>query len=252
MQLFRPLHPITVNAFLMIKNIQMQPKYLFLITGLVISLSLSAQNFNMDFKKQWTEIDSLIVIKNLPKTALQKVDILYEKATKQQLHAQIIKALLYKMSLTDQVNEQDINKNMASFQDEIRKAIAPAQKSILQCLQAQQLYQYYNNNRHRLYQRSKTINFKKEDIATWSHDDFHKAITALYHEALKPALTLQQTPLPPYNAIIIKGNVRELRPTLYDLLGAYSIGLFQIGRLLCYQTNVCICNKRGSRIGKSD
>ena len=177
-----------------------------------------AQMKDNTYKKQWLAIDSLILEKGLPKTALKKVNLLYTDAKTKDLKDQIIKALLYKMSLEAQVSEEYPNTQIALLQKEITKAKDAVQKSILQVLLAEQYQSYLNNYGWRIYQRSTTINFKKEDIATWSADDFNYTIATLYTKTLKAEKQLQQTSLNPYKAIIIKGNTKKLRPTLYDLL----------------------------------
>ncbi len=170
------------------------------------------------YKKQWLAIDSLILEKSLPKTALKKVNLLYTDAKTKGQKDQVIKALLYKMSLQSQVNDEDPNLQITVLQKEITNAQDAVQKSILQVLLAERYNVYLNNYGWRIYQRSTTVNFKKEDIATWSADDFNHAIATLYAKALRPEKQLQQTSLKPYKAIIIKGNTEKLRPTLYDLL----------------------------------
>ena len=58
-----------------------------------------AQKKDSAFAKEWQEIDSLILKNNLPKTALEKVDMVYKKAQEQHLPAEVIKALIYRISL---------------------------------------------------------------------------------------------------------------------------------------------------------
>ena len=90
--------------------------------------------------------------------------------------------------------------------------------SILKSLEAEIYQTYFNNARWQIYDRTETIQFKKDDLATWSADDFFKKIGELYLQSIKNEKLLQETKLAIYDAIIIKGNVRHLRPTLYDLL----------------------------------
>jgi hypothetical protein len=92
---------------------------------------------------------------------------------------------------------------------------------------AESYWNYFQQNRYKFYNRTNTVNFKKDDIATWSIDDFHKKISALYLTSLKNEKLLQQTKLEPFDAIIIKGNVRYLRPTLYDLLAHRALDYFK-------------------------
>ncbi|HLG39598.1 MAG TPA: MG2 domain-containing protein, partial [Chitinophagaceae bacterium] len=78
-----------------------------------------------------------------------------------------------------------------------------------------------------LYNRSATVNFNKKDIATWSAEDFHKKISGLYLQSIKNEKLLQQNKPEPYDAIILKGNMRHLRPTLFDLLAHRSLSYFE-------------------------
>ena len=86
---------------------------------------------------------------------------------------------------------------------------------------------YFQQNRYKLYNRTNTINFNKKDIATWTADDLHKKIGELYLASIKNETLLQQTKLEPFDAIILKGNVRYLRPTLYDLLAHRALDYFK-------------------------
>ena len=67
----------------------------------------------------------------------------------------------------------------------------------------------------------------RSDIETWTKEDFHQRISELFLESVKNEKLLQQTTLLPYDAIIIKGNMRHLRPTLFDLLAHRAIDYFQ-------------------------
>src|SRR5205085_9333837 len=77
------------------------------------------------------------------------------------------------------------------------------------------------------YNRTQTVNFNKADLATWDAEDLHKKIASLYLESIDNEKLLQQTKLEPFDALITKGNMRHLRPTLFDLLAHRALGYFQ-------------------------
>ena len=113
---------------------------------------------------------------------------------------------------------------------EIEKEISGSKEpvsSILNSLLAEMHWNYYQQNRWDMYNRTKTADFKKDDIATWGADDFHKKIGDLYLKSLQEEKLLQQIRLEAFDAIIIKGNVRHLRPTVFDLLAHRALGYFQ-------------------------
>jgi len=68
-------------------------KFLVLLMVFTIEATMSkAQNKN-NYTKQWQEIDTLILSKDLPQSALKKVKLLYTDAKKRGLKDQVIKAL---------------------------------------------------------------------------------------------------------------------------------------------------------------
>lgn len=186
---------------------------------------LQAQKTTSFYDAQWKKVESLQK-KGLTKSALQEVENIYNDAKKNNNDAQIIKALLFKINLQQNVEEDASVKNIDSLEREIAIAKEPA-KSILQSITAQLYWNYFQQNRYKLYQRTNTINFDKKDIATWTSDDLHRKIAGLYLASLKDGKLLQQTNLEPFDAIILKGNARNLRPTLFDLLAHRALDYFK-------------------------
>jgi hypothetical protein len=186
---------------------------------------LQAQKTKSDYDMQWEKVENFQK-KGLTKPALQEVENIYNDAKKNNNDAQIIKALLFKINLHQNIQEDASVKSIDSLENEIANAREPA-KSILQSITAQLYWNYFQQNRYKLYQRTNTINFDKKDIATWTSDDLHQKIADLYLASLKNEKLLQQTKLEPFDAIIIKGNVRNLRPTLFDLLAHRALDYFK-------------------------
>lgn len=201
---------------------RLYPLVLFCLT---IS-ALTAQNKPNDYKNSWKKIDSLIYKKGLTQSALIEVHKIYILSKKEKNDAQIIKALLYRMNLRQMKEEDAIQKNIQELEKEIATAKEPG-KSILSSIAAESYWNYFQQYRWQLYNRTQTVNFKKKDIVTWSIADFHKKITDLYLSSLKHEKLLQQTKLEPFDAIIVKGNMRHLRPTLYDLLANSALHYFK-------------------------
>jgi hypothetical protein len=173
---------------------------LFIFSLFCFSLYTYAQVTDAIFKKQWAEIDSLLLEKGLPKSALQKVNNVYIKAKALNQKDEAIKALLYRMSIEQQVIETDINQQINTVEKEIVAANDVAARSILQAILANVYQSFLNENSFRVYQRSKTTAYKKTDVNSWSADDFDKAITQLYNEALQPSASLQQQTISAFKA----------------------------------------------------
>jgi hypothetical protein len=198
---------------------------IFLIFPIFISQQARAQAIVKNYEKEWKQVDAFAK-KQLPKSALEQVKKIYQLAKKEKQDAQIIKALVYMTGLQDEITENSEAKAITELEKEIITATEPA-RSILNSLLAEMYWNYYQQHRWQLYNRTNTENFKKDDIATWTADDLHKKISELYLQSLKNSTVLRQTRLEAYNAIIVKGNVRHLRPTLFDLLAHRALDYFK-------------------------
>ena len=201
------------------------PGFFFILLSFFCSSIIKAQKTTNDFAGQWKQIDEF-ASKGLTKSALIEVDKIYITAKKSSNEPQIIKALLYKITLQKNITEDASAKNIDSLELEIVTAREPS-KSILQSITAEIYWNYFQQNRYKLYKRTNTINFDKKDIATWTADDLHKRIGELYLSSIQNETLLQKTKLEPFDAIIIKGNARYLRPTLFDLLAHRALDYFK-------------------------
>ncbi len=201
---------------------------LFTIT-ILLSTYLFAQKETNQFEKEWKEIDSLIEFQMQPKSALEKVNILYQRALGKDIADQQIKCLIYKINLENIDGDENPTKKIETLQAEIDIAYNAASKAILNGLIAQAYQHYFEANRWKFYNRNKTTNYLKEDITTWSADDFFNIITSYYLKSLKATERLQQVDIATFSAIIQKGNASHLRPTLYDLLAHNALDYFKTG-----------------------
>ncbi len=211
-------------------NMLVARKKVYLLTIIILSLCthyLSAQKMT-NYNALWKKVDSLVTKKGLTQSALQEVNKIYTVAKKEKQDAQFIKAFIYKMSLEEIKEENADIKSIVTLEEEIKTINEPS-KSILQSILAEKYRTYKQNNSFQLRDRSKTVNFKKEDIATWGIDDLNKKISDLFLASLKDEKLLQETKLDGFDPIIIKGNARNLRPTLYDLLANRALDYFKSG-----------------------
>ncbi|MGZ4048278.1 MAG: alpha-2-macroglobulin family protein, partial [Bacteroidia bacterium] len=204
----------------------------YLIRGVLLILvffsgfsNLDAQKPVNDYASQWKKIDDL-VNKGLTKSALAEVDKIYDLSKKNNNEPQVIKALLYKITLQQNIEENATVKSIDTLEIEIASSKEPA-RSILESITAEMYWNLFQQQRWKIYNRTKTQDFKKDDILTWTADDFHEKISRLYLASIKEENLLQQTKLEPLDAIIIKGNARYLRPTLYDLLAHRALDYFK-------------------------
>lgn len=196
----------------------MKNNSLALLAALLLCTSgLLAQSVPDSFPTQWKLIDSLLWKSSLPKSALDQVNKLYQKASTQKNEPQAIKTLVYRLYITRQIQDVSDSAQLKNIEREIDKAFSVPQKSILRVLLAKNYNNILDNNSWQIRNRTNT-SVKPGDVETWTNRDFLTTIDSIYQAALAPAATLQQTSLSGFEAIIVKGNARYLRPTLYDLL----------------------------------
>ncbi len=205
--------------------------FLSLFILLSASLTATAQTPDTVFAKQWLEIDTLIVQKDLTKTALKKVESLYQKAKQRSLPDQVIKCLIYQYTLQERVTDNDPNQIIKSIRTEVDLSKDEIQKAILYSLLAKQYRRYYTNHRWNLLSRKNTVQQNKEDIATWSVDDFLTAINHYYLLSLKNKTLLLKQKVETYDAVVINGNRRNLRPTIFDLLAHEALDYLKSGEM---------------------
>ena len=196
----------------------------------VILLSLFIMDTNgqtpiKNYEKEWKRVDDA-VNKGLPKSALEEVKKIYTLAKNEKQDAQTIKALVYISGLQNNNREENEIFSISEIEKEIAGSKEPV-TAILKSLLADMYYNYYQRHRWQLYNRTKTEKFSKTDLATWDAEDFHKKITDLYLQSIKEDKLLQQIKLQTFEALIAKGNVRHLRPTLYDLLAHRALTYFK-------------------------
>ncbi|HXO77897.1 MAG TPA: hypothetical protein VN824_21730, partial [Puia sp.] len=190
------------------------------------AILFAQQKTNYDAK--WKVVDSLYNKKGLTGSALAEVNRIYIIAGQEHNEAQAIKALVFRFSLNNSNQEDVVPANLTTLDSAITAAQQPA-RSILQAIAATGYRYYLQQNQWKLYNRTNTVNFVKTDIATWSIDDFHQKISSLFHASLEDEKLLKDTKLENYEPILIKGNVRRLRPTLFDLLAYTALDYFQAG-----------------------
>lgn len=178
-----------------------------------------------DYETEWKKVDSL-ARKGLSKSALELVDKIYEKALKEKNSAQAVKALIHQIKFSSYIEEDALLKNIVRLEGEAKVADFPI-KPVMHSMIAQMYWQYYQNNRWLFYNRSETVNFDNEDIATWSLAQIVKRIDEHYQASLENKLQLMETKLGVFDEVLLNGkSTRKLRPTLFDFLSHRAIDFY--------------------------
>ncbi|WP_447641772.1 MULTISPECIES: alpha-2-macroglobulin family protein [Chitinophagaceae] len=193
-------------------------KYLLVIvTGLLLPYALMAQRVS-SYEKEWATIDSLISKANQPKTALVRVNKLYQEVHTQKIVDQSVKALAYKYVLERRVTDKDDTENTKIIDDALAHPIDPLERSLLWYMKAGTYVNYLQRFPAKNSTWNDTLSSKDSDWSTWTYKDFLVKIYQAYHNALNDSAVLQNTSITQYPALITISNNKELRPTMYDLV----------------------------------
>src|SRR5690606_26411402 len=117
------------------------------------------------YKTDWMNVEKLIE-EGRPTSALKIVKDIYQKAKAQKQDAQVIKSLMYITQLQDENREDNLEKSIKEIEDEITQSTEPA-ASILRNYLATLYWEFFQDIRYKLYNRTNTPTYQKDDIATW-------------------------------------------------------------------------------------
>ena len=143
-----------------------------------------------DYASSWKKVQEF-EDKGLPESALNIVSEIYASAKAEKDAQQLVKAMIFKMKYTDYKEEDSFVKNLNSLEEEIKTAEFPV-KPLLHSMLAESYWNYYRNNRYRFDDRTETVNFDNNDIATWSLSKIVQETMKNYQLSLEDADRLKK------------------------------------------------------------
>ncbi|MDZ7878214.1 MAG: alpha-2-macroglobulin family protein [Saprospiraceae bacterium] len=202
------------------KNLQFLIVVLLMWVG---STNAQPMNFNKaDYTSEWKEIQAL-EDKGLPKSALEKVELLFAKATKENNPSQIIKTTIYRAKYGSALEEDGFVKAVAKMRADMDVATFPT-KHILESMLAQMYAGYLENNVWQFRNRTTTVNFKTDDMRTWTIEQLNDEAATLHRLAVNDDRS-KNVEITNFNAITTEGT-DALRPTLFDFLAHRAVDFF--------------------------
>ncbi|MCD8440288.1 alpha-2-macroglobulin family protein [Tenacibaculum finnmarkense] len=195
---------------------------LFMIT--IFSGALNAQE---NYNGLWEDV-AKFEQQNLPKSALKVVETIYAKADVAKNSSQIIKALFYKSKFSLTLEEDAQLKIINQFKIHIDKSSFPT-KNVLENVLANLYWQYFNQNKWKFYNRTKTSEkVDNIDFRTWDLDTLFAEIHTYYQKSLENKTALQQTDIREFKDIlyIVQGS-KEYRPSLFDFLAHNALDFYK-------------------------
>ncbi|WP_460218245.1 alpha-2-macroglobulin family protein [Psychroserpens sp. MEBiC05023] len=180
-----------------------------------------------DYTNLWKEVSDF-ENEGLPKSALKVVEAIEKKAKASQNTPQEIKSLLYRSKYALILEDEGQFNVINDFNDAIATSEVPT-KNILQNMLATLYWQYFNQNKWKFYNRTKTSEkVDDDDFRTWDLNTLFEEIHRHYEASLANGLILQQSNLIDYDAILnTQQDSQVYRPTLFDLLSHNALQFYK-------------------------
>lgn len=179
-----------------------------------------------DYESSWKKVDSLEQ-QGLPKSALEIVNVIMQKAENEKNQPMIIKALMHQLKFNQELEENSFVLALNRI-DELRKTNTDPLKQILASIKAEMLWSYLQNNRYRFYNRTQTQDFDLGDVTTWDLKTLINESNKLYLQSLENEMLLQKIPLKKYGYILTEANEDAYltAPTVFDFLAHRALNSF--------------------------
>ncbi len=188
---------------------------------------LEAMNWNpdQDYADQWLQVRKA-ENEGLTQNAEDTVRKIYQRAKDDQNAPQVVKSLLHLWKYTTYKEENSQQKVMDAVTKEIEAAQEPL-KSVLQNIQANLYWQYYQQNRYKILRRTEIANTKPDDFQTWDANTLISTSIELFQASLKNKELLQSQNISSFKDVLNESpNSQKFRPTLYDLLAHNALDFF--------------------------
>ncbi|MBI5645932.1 MAG: hypothetical protein HY962_03295 [Ignavibacteriae bacterium] len=178
------------------------------------------------YREQWKRVDEAMG-KGLPKTALEIVVAIYDRARAEKNDAQYIKAVAYRVVLAGELSETGETTLITDLEKEVRTARQPV-RSILQSYLATAYWSHYQNNRWEIASRTRVNDAPDADFLTWDAAKFIDTARALFLASIEDASALQAIPIRDFRRILVGEEEKsEYRPTLFDVLAFRALSFFE-------------------------
>jgi len=185
-----------------------------------------------DIDSLWSRVDSLARA-GLPNSALTLLDQIYTQAKSSGDDPQLVKAILYRISLISTFQENALLLSIRDVRKELETSHPPVNQ-ILNSILGELYNSYYQNNQYRLDSRITIAENVRENPETWDAKRFLWEIILNYRQSLSDETLLQGIPLEQYRILLEEGSAyqekKERLPldhtTLFDFLAHRALQFF--------------------------
>jgi hypothetical protein len=177
----------------------------------------------------WNQVDQTIE-KGLPRTAITVLDQIILEAMADQAHAEATRAICLKITLQGRIQGYSIGEMIVLLQLEIDKSPPAPMKSVMETILAHWYWEYFQQNRFRIIERTQTAEPPGADFITWDLPRILAEIDLHFTSALSADEQLKAIPIGEFDDLLEKGTVPDTyRPTLYDFLAHEALSFYNAG-----------------------
>ena len=204
-----------------------------LLLAVLIALQFSpaaenAQKWDGNWDAQWKKVDDAVA-KGLPKTAIEQLQPILDHAIADKNYPMAIKAIGRKIALDGVIQGNKPEEKIIRLDAEIAKAPAEMQP-MLEVIQADWYWQYFQHNRWRFMQRSATSAAPGKDFTTWDLPRLFAEIDKHFQKALAAEGQLKKIPVQSFGELLEKGTMPDsYRPTLFDFVAHQALEFYNSG-----------------------
>ena len=205
----------------------------FLVASLLFGLlALAATPQNQ--QGTWDAVNDAIR-KGLPKTAIEQLQLIQDRATSSDDHAEAIKAIAMKVALEGNVQGGKPEEKIIRMRAEIEAATAEM-RPVMEAIVANWFWHYLQQNRWRFMQRTPTAQSPGEDFTTWDLPRLLSEIDQQFDRAFANSQLLKTIPIEKYDALFEKGSAPDAyRPTVFDFVAHNALGFYASGEQVASQ-----------------
>ena len=199
-----------------------------LLALLICFSTFSYSQAQTQFDKKWETVDSLQK-KGLYRMALNEVNSIFDQASQQKVHTQVIKSVLFELKYNAYLEEEDYILGIARLDSLIDVAPSPS-KEILHSLSAEVYWGYYNSNSWKFQDRTNVVEVDLNDVRTWDLKRIAKKVRDHYLLSLKNGEISKKEDIKNYKDIASyteNEETGEMRPTLFDFLAHRALDFFK-------------------------
>ncbi len=200
-------------------------KLLFSLLSLLLNYSSGQSQSDSWYQEQFEKAEALIE-QGLPRSAAEVYDTIFNRALQEQNKIMQIKVINDRLISRCYYEPEALQLVIDLLQSDLPKLEPPVQQ-IAHSLLGQIYWQYYQNDRWRILNRTNLAELDSQDVTTWTAPRLVNEAINHYQKSLQPADQLQKIPGEKYKAVLKSTSNLDLRPTLYDLLAARALDIFE-------------------------